>query len=280
VASSAPSRPHTFANCANVWATRGTTSYYQQDGLGSVTSLSNTTGPLANTYAYDSYGKLVVATGTLTNPLQYTGREFDAETGLQFNRARYFDPGIGRFISEDPVRFRGGADFYAYVLNRPLRYRDVLGLQSEVAGCAYEIDCIHSPAERAQMQHDHDERMNWIFHPDPSSPLPVPDPIPNEISSAFDAYQNCVGPAPLAKCEYPGVPRVTGPQYGSGGSPGPADFGVGPNEGEPNLGNLSLDLALNVVKNCLRAFPLAVYDSRYQPLIEPGEAYPVPWWFF
>src|SRR5207302_9438527 len=48
----------------------GTTSYYEQDGLGSVSSLSNSAGALANTYTYDSYGKLTASTGTLANPFQ------------------------------------------------------------------------------------------------------------------------------------------------------------------------------------------------------------------
>jgi YD repeat-containing protein len=70
----------------------GTASYYHQDGLGSITSLSSSTGALANTYTYDAFGRLTASTGNLTNPFQYTGREFDSETGLLFNRARYFDP--------------------------------------------------------------------------------------------------------------------------------------------------------------------------------------------
>lgn len=53
----------------------GTTSYYEQDGLGSVSSLSNSAALLANTYAYDSFGKLTASTGTLVNPFQYTGRD-------------------------------------------------------------------------------------------------------------------------------------------------------------------------------------------------------------
>ncbi len=69
------------------------TSYYPNFGVGPLTttsemeaicrfSLSNSTGAFANTYAYDSFGKLTASTGTLTNPFQYTGREFDSETGL------------------------------------------------------------------------------------------------------------------------------------------------------------------------------------------------------
>jgi RHS repeat-associated protein len=79
-----------------------TTSYYG-DGLGSVTSLSNTAGAVAQTYAFDSFGNQTASSGSLTNPFQYTGRELDSETSLYYMRARYFDPSNGRFISEDPL---------------------------------------------------------------------------------------------------------------------------------------------------------------------------------
>jgi len=110
----------------------GATSYYQADGLGSVTSLSNAAGALAQTYAFDSFGKQTAASGSLTNPFQYTAREFDSETNLQFSRARYYDPNAGRFISEDPIGFRAGNNFYQYVLNDPLNSIDPLGLDTTV----------------------------------------------------------------------------------------------------------------------------------------------------
>src|ERR1700676_3410037 len=75
-----------------------TTSYYEADGLGSVTSLSNSAGTLAQTYTFDSFGKQTATSGSLTNPFQYTGREFDSETGIYYYRARYFDPSAGRFL--------------------------------------------------------------------------------------------------------------------------------------------------------------------------------------
>jgi RHS repeat-associated protein len=105
----------------------GATSYYQADGLGSITALSNAAGALAQTYTYDSFGKLTASSGSLTNPFQYTGREFDTETGLYFYRARYFDPGTGRFLGEDPIGFRGGLNLYRYVKNEPTRYVDPSG---------------------------------------------------------------------------------------------------------------------------------------------------------
>ena len=105
-----------------------TMSYYLADGLGSVTSLTDSKGNPALTYLYDSFGNLTASTGSISNPFLYTGREFDAETGLYFYRARYYNPSIGRFISEDPIRFVGGIKSYYYCLNNPVNLLDPLGL--------------------------------------------------------------------------------------------------------------------------------------------------------
>ena len=107
-----------------------TTSYYQADGLGSVTSLSNTSGSNSATYTYDSFGNLTASTGSLTNPFQYTARESDPETGLYYYRARYYDPKAGRFLNEDPIGFGGGVNFYAYVHNGATNSNDPRGLDN------------------------------------------------------------------------------------------------------------------------------------------------------
>ena len=86
---------------------------------------------MAQTYTFDSFGKQTASSGSLTNPFQFTGREFDSETSLYFYRARYFDPAFGRFLSEDPMRFFESPDFYAYVENNPLNLIDTTGLQAQ-----------------------------------------------------------------------------------------------------------------------------------------------------
>ncbi|MBI1747675.1 MAG: hypothetical protein HYR55_13975, partial [Acidobacteria bacterium] len=118
----------------------GTSSYYQGDGLGSITSLSSTAGALSNTYAYDSFGALTASTGTLTNPFQYTARDSDPETGLRYYRARYYDANTGRFLGEDPMRVKGGINFYVYSLNSPLVFKDPLGW---TATCSYAENTGH-----------------------------------------------------------------------------------------------------------------------------------------
>jgi len=104
-----------------------TTSYYHADGLGSLTSLSNTSGALASTYTYDSFGNLVASSGSIVNNFRYTGREFDPEASLYYYRARYYDPHAGRFLSEDPVGFLGGINKYNYVFSDPANWVDNRG---------------------------------------------------------------------------------------------------------------------------------------------------------
>jgi len=105
-----------------------TTSYYQADGLGSITSLSSGAGALAQTYTFDSFGNQTASSGSLTNPFQYTARESDSETGLYYYRARYYDANTGRFLSEDPLGSGGGLNFYRYVANSSPNLRDIFGL--------------------------------------------------------------------------------------------------------------------------------------------------------
>jgi RHS repeat-associated protein len=111
------------------------TSYFHADGLGSVTSLSSSAGSIANTYTYDSFGKLTASTGSLVNPFQYTARESDPETSLYYYRARYYDTNSGRFISEDPIAFQAGSNFYTYVRNKPIIFSDPTGLLNFDASC-------------------------------------------------------------------------------------------------------------------------------------------------
>ncbi len=110
----------------------GATSFYNADGLGSITSLANSSGILTQTYTFDSFGKPTAASGSLTNPFQYTSREIDIETGMYYYRARYYDLATGRFLSEDPIGFTAGDNFYQYVFNSPSNYIDPRGLDTTV----------------------------------------------------------------------------------------------------------------------------------------------------
>jgi RHS repeat-associated protein len=112
--------------------TRGGVAYfYLYDGLGNVAGLTDAAGTLVASYRYDPWGN-VIATGgsnpSLANPFRFTGRQWDAESGLYYYRARYYDPQLGRFISPDPLTRGGGGNRYAYVDNNPIGQTDALGL--------------------------------------------------------------------------------------------------------------------------------------------------------
>jgi RHS repeat-associated protein len=110
----------------------GANYFYHQDGLGTVTELTDSGGGVAKSYAYDAYGNILDQTGTVENPYTYTGREFDAETGLYYYRARYYDPRSGRFLRKDPIGFDGGdVNLYNYVLNSPTNKKDPVGLTAQ-----------------------------------------------------------------------------------------------------------------------------------------------------
>jgi RHS repeat-associated protein len=104
-------------------------SYFDVDGVGSVTSLTDAAGTLVGGYAYDLFGNVSTSTGNVQSSFRYTSREFDVETGLNYYRARYYDPATGRFLSEDPIRWIGGrGSFYPYVHNNPGLLSDPSGL--------------------------------------------------------------------------------------------------------------------------------------------------------
>ena len=119
--------------------------YYQRDALGSVIGLTDESGQMVTTYAYDAFGKVSISGEISDNPFQYTGREND-NTGLYYYRARYYSPELQRFISEDPILKPGNPkvpfmvpyrltnpgmlNAYLYVANAPVNLIDPLGLES------------------------------------------------------------------------------------------------------------------------------------------------------
>jgi RHS repeat-associated protein len=104
----------------------GASRFFVGDILGSVTDVTDAAGAVIRTIPYDPWGKPDAA--GLDSTYAFTGRTWDAETGLYYYRARYYSPDLGRFISEDPIRFYGGANLYTYTGNSPVSRFDPLGL--------------------------------------------------------------------------------------------------------------------------------------------------------
>jgi RHS repeat-associated protein len=99
------------------------------DNQGTVKDLVDNNGVVVNHITYDSFGKVVAqSNASVEFRYGYTGREQDGETGLDYYRARYYDAGNGRFLSEDPIGFGAGdGNLTRYVFNSPTNFTDPSG---------------------------------------------------------------------------------------------------------------------------------------------------------
>ncbi len=142
------------------------------DRLGSATALANGSGEIGTTYTYDPFGASTEGGETSDNPFQFTGRENDG-TDLQYNRARYYSPSFGRFISRDPAGFEGsGANLYWYVNDNPLDFTDPSG------EC---VVCIPSFNPIAPLEDAADQIGDWVS----DAPGVVSDIFGGECGTSF-----------------------------------------------------------------------------------------------
>lgn len=108
----------------------GDVHYYHADILGSIVALTVRSGSVTTQYNYSPFGVTQVIGTDVPQPFRFTGREYDAETGMYYYRARYYAPELKRFITEDPIRFESGdVNWYRYVGNDPVNVTDPLGLE-------------------------------------------------------------------------------------------------------------------------------------------------------
>lgn len=129
----------------------GRTYYYLTELPGHVAALVDANGQAVNRYGYTPWGETTATENGPKNPLRYAAREYDSETGLYYNRARYYDPSLGRFISEDPIGLAGGINVYAYVGNDPVNATDPSGLCTAAQRDALANDPI-SPASPEEIE--------------------------------------------------------------------------------------------------------------------------------
>ncbi|WP_158619362.1 RHS repeat-associated core domain-containing protein [Pseudomonas sp. v388] len=109
--------------------------WYHCDALGTPLELTDANGHLAWSAEYHAWGQVKhqrsawAERHSLSNPLRFQGQYHDHETGLHYNRHRYYDPQVGRFISKDPIGLLGGLNLYAYAPN-PVGWVDPFGLSA------------------------------------------------------------------------------------------------------------------------------------------------------
>ena len=105
---------------------------YHFNGTASTIAITDMNQNIVNSYAYDPFGQILAQQETIPQPFKYVGQYgvMAEPNGLYYMRARYYDPTVGRFISEDPLGFGGGdVNLYAYVMGNPITFIDPLGLE-------------------------------------------------------------------------------------------------------------------------------------------------------
>ena len=106
--------------------TSAATTYLAKDIHGDTAYTLNTNGTKDAGYRYFAFGEQWSHSGSQDNPYRYCGEYIDNETGFIYLRNRYYDPKLGRFISEDPAK--SGSNWYVYCENNPLKFVDPWGL--------------------------------------------------------------------------------------------------------------------------------------------------------
>src|SRR5262245_48387443 len=108
------------------------------DQQGTIRDMLNNSGATVDTVVYDPFGTIISDTGSNTaarGRYGWDSREQDAQTGLEYNRARYYDSKTGRWLTQDPLGFDAGdSNLYRYVHNRPVDGTDPSGLLEPAPG--------------------------------------------------------------------------------------------------------------------------------------------------
>ncbi|MCU7966182.1 MAG: DUF2778 domain-containing protein, partial [gamma proteobacterium symbiont of Bathyaustriella thionipta] len=120
---------------AMVDAQTGQLYVYHFDGTGHTVAMTNSAQAVVNKYGYTPFGKLMGKVETVPQPFTYVGQYgvMTEADGIYYMRARYYDAGVMRFISEDPIGFAGGLNLYAYTGGNPVNAIDPSGLDYLIA---------------------------------------------------------------------------------------------------------------------------------------------------
>ena len=127
------------------------TAWYLVDYQGSIRNVINNSGTVLDGITYDAYGNITSETNSANRGrYSWTGRELDVETNLQYNRARYYDAGTGRWISQDPMGFDAGdSNLYRYVNNKPTEATDPSGKEGPLT--QDRVNDIQEPIRNAEV---------------------------------------------------------------------------------------------------------------------------------
>ncbi|WP_338849514.1 RHS repeat-associated core domain-containing protein [Massilia sp. W12] len=136
--------------------------YYHCDHIGAPLELLDSDGDALWSARRLTWGKLHETQDKHANqPLRFQGQYYDAESGLHYNRYRYYDPEVGRFVSQDPIGLLGGENFYLFAPNA-ISWSDPLGLKP----CINRREALNKAKELAGIPRSQQPRSQWVVGDD------------------------------------------------------------------------------------------------------------------
>ena len=153
-----------------------TVRHYHCDHLGTPLALTDQNQQIVWAARLDPWGNVEQEFNPhdIEQSIRLPGQHQDKETGLYYNRHRYYDPNIGAYVNQDPIGLKGGENLYSYAYFSPLKYKDTVGLNpvalgvcTAAAGIGYGLYKFFKKTDEAsitcrragQMQK---ENMDWL----------------------------------------------------------------------------------------------------------------------
>ncbi|WP_232471942.1 RHS repeat-associated core domain-containing protein [Vibrio gazogenes] len=135
--------------------------YYHLDQIGTPMEITDVAGQSVWAVQYRAYGRVLTQqVEEIQSPLRFQGQYYDAETGLHYNRHRYYSPSTGRFTTADPIGLAGGLNNYQYVPN-PTGWVDPLGLDNKATNCPGSKNSGNSSSPEPEMPQVQKESLDW-----------------------------------------------------------------------------------------------------------------------
>ncbi|MEE4780836.1 RHS repeat-associated core domain-containing protein [Pseudomonas alliivorans] len=182
--------------------------YFHTDQIGTPLEMTDTDGQIVWQATYKAWGSLEALTvNEVEQNLRFQGQYFDEETGLHYNTFRYYDPEVGRFVTQDPIGVLGGFNLYSYTLN-PFSDIDPWGLCG-TKGMGVSKAGHHVPAVRKSVgrpfavsrsdktrptlfpRGENPEHSHWLLHEAERTHVgPRQGSFPGSDDELFDAYRS------------------------------------------------------------------------------------------